>query len=76
MARVDSKNSAALPSLYLTIPSPKNVVPFAYDGLYFLLEEAKVAFQLLAREVGYAQSAGVPVAIRKDFVWDFSLVRP
>ena len=63
MARVDSKNSAALPSLYLTIPSPKNVMPFAYDGLYFLLEEAKVAFQLLAREVGYAQSAGVPVAI-------------
>ena len=51
-------------------------MPFAYDGLYFLLEEAKVAFQLLAREVGYAQSAGVPVAIRKDFVWDFSLVRP
>ena len=63
MTRVDSKNSATLSSLYLTIPSPNDVVPFAYRGLLFLLEHAKVASQLLAREVGYAQSAGVPVAI-------------
>ncbi|MDR3853610.1 hypothetical protein ABG977_10055 [Collinsella aerofaciens] len=63
MARSDSNNSIALFSLYLTIPSPNDVVPFACHGLYFSLEEAKVAFQLLAREVGCAQSAGVPVAI-------------
>jgi hypothetical protein len=63
MARSDNNNSAALSSLYLTIPSPNDVVPFACCGLYFSLEPAKVAFQLLTREVGYAQSAGVPVAI-------------
>jgi len=63
MARLVNKNSAALFNFYLTFPSPKDVAPFACHGLYFSLEEAKVAFQLLAREVGCAQSAGVPVAI-------------
>jgi len=63
MARSDNNNSATLSSLHLTIPSPNDVVPFARCVLYFSLEHAKVAFQLLAREVGYAQSAGVPVAI-------------
>lgn len=63
MARSDNNNSVALFSLYLTIPSPNDVVPFAYSGLLFSLERAKVASQLLAREVGCAQSAGVPVAI-------------
>jgi hypothetical protein len=63
MARVDSKNSATLSNFYLTFPSPNDVVPFAYRGLLFSLEHAKVASQLLAREVGYAQSAGVLVAI-------------
>jgi hypothetical protein len=63
MARLADKNSASLSSSCLTFPSPNDVVPFACCGLYFSLEPAKVAFQLLAREVGYAQSAGVPVAI-------------
>lgn len=63
MARRVNKNSAVLFNFYLTIPSPNDVVPFAYRGLSFSLEHAKVASQLLAREVGYAQSAGVPVAI-------------
>ena len=49
MARVDSKNSASIFSLRLTFPSPKDVAPFARCVLYFSLEEAKVAFQLLAR---------------------------
>jgi len=39
------------------------VVPFAYRGLLFSLEHAKVTFQLLAREFGCAQSAGVSAAI-------------
>jgi hypothetical protein len=73
---MDNKKSASLFGLCLTFPSPKDVAPFACCSLYFSLEHVKVAFQLLAREVGCAQSAGVPVAIRKDFVWDFSLVRP
>ena len=38
-------------------------MPFAYRGLFYSLEPAKVAFQLLVREVGRAQSAGVPVVI-------------
>lgn len=65
MARSDNNNSAALSSLYLTIPSPNDVVPFAYRGLLFSLEHAKVASQLLARLFGCAQSAGSPVAILK-----------
>jgi hypothetical protein len=63
MARSDNNNSAALSSIYLTIPSPNDVVPFAYRGLLFSLEHAKVTFQLLAREFGCAQSAGVSAAI-------------
>ena len=65
MARRDNKNSVSLSSWYLTIPSPNDVVPFAYRGLLLSLEHAKVASQLLARLLGYAQSAGVPVAILK-----------
>ncbi|MDB1803969.1 hypothetical protein PMW02_04335 [Collinsella aerofaciens] len=49
MTRRVNKNSAALSNFYLTFPSPKDVAPFARHGLYFSLEEAKVAFQLLAR---------------------------
>ncbi|MDB1859992.1 hypothetical protein PMX13_05810 [Collinsella aerofaciens] len=63
MARDDSKNSATLSNFYLTFPSPKDVAPFACHGLYFSLEPVKVAFQLLARLFGCAQSAGAPVAI-------------